>query len=216
MAISDRFKEMRVRLRELRRHLLPSEFSPTGDYTDRQLDRARGYRLLVHAEIESYLEDVAKEITTSAIRRWKHDRHPSALLIAFLASFHSSWNTNSDASNEEIIQLAKSRVNSKDAIGDVIDLAQKQFIQIVKDNHGVKEKNFKSLILPIGIDMNCIDNTWMTNLDNFGRLRGEIAHNTKRIASQINPLDEFNRVKELEVGLKELDLRIVEIGNSRN
>ena len=38
--------------------MLPEKFSPTGDYSDRQLDRARGFRLLAHAEIEAFLEDI--------------------------------------------------------------------------------------------------------------------------------------------------------------
>ena len=44
MSVSARFKQLRTRLAELREHLLPKSFSLTGDYTDRELDRARGYR----------------------------------------------------------------------------------------------------------------------------------------------------------------------------
>ena len=86
MRLSNRFKELRSRLRELRLHLLPASFSPTGDYTDRQQDRARGYRLLVHAEIESYLEDVSRETVTQAIRDWKKSNKPSNIIVSFLAT----------------------------------------------------------------------------------------------------------------------------------
>ncbi|WP_345990326.1 HEPN domain-containing protein [Sulfurimonas sp. HSL1-2] len=211
MPISKRFKELRSRLIELKTHMLPGSFSATGNYTDRQLDRTRGYRLLVHAEIESYLEDVSKEIVTDAIREWKRNGKASNLLIAFLASYHSSWSVNDECSNEEIIQLARSRKKPNDSIEEVIDLAQKQFVQIVKDNHGVKENNFKSLILPTGIDIAGLDNTWMTTLDNFGSLRGEIAHKTKRATTQLNPEDEYKRVKDLLEGLKDLDKKIMNI-----
>lgn len=61
MAPSKRFIELKGRLVELRQNLLPVKFSATGDYTDIQMDHARGYRLLAHAEIESYLEDVSRE-----------------------------------------------------------------------------------------------------------------------------------------------------------
>lgn len=214
MPVSVRFKELSTRLLELRKHFLPTKFSPIGDYTDRQLDRARGYRLLVHAEIEAYLEDVAKEVVTNAIKKWKKDRKASSLLVAFLASYHSSWNVSDDISNHQIIQLANARVKVKDSVNEVIDIAQKQFIKIVKDNHGIKEKNFKSLILPTGIDIDELDNTWLTDLDSFGSLRGEIAHNTKRATGQINPLDEYNKVLSLLAGLKELDRHILKIQNN--
>ena len=209
MALSTRYKELRARVAELRKHLLPGRFSPTGDYTDRQMDRARGYRILVHAEIESYLEDVVKEVVIDCIRIWKKNRRPSSLLIAFLASYHSAWNVNDDNSNQEIIQMAKCRNNIKDSVNEIIDLAQKQFITIVKGNHGVREKNLKSLILPTGVDIDELDYTWLTDLDNFGSLRGEVAHKTKRTTDQINPQDEYNRVKALLEGLKDLDFLIL-------
>lgn len=210
MAVSDRFKELSSRVGELRKHMLPRKFSPTGNYNDRELDRARGYRLLVHAEFESYLEDISKDVVTKAISKWKNDKTPSTILIAFLALYHSSWNVNDEVTNNEIIEIAKSRKN-KDSVEKIIDLAQSQFSQKVRDIHGIKEKNFKTLILPTGIDLCDIDGTWLTNLDNFGKLRGEVAHNTKRATGQINPQDEHNRVKLLLIGLEQLDRQISEI-----
>lgn len=209
MGTSVRFKEMRTRLRELRKHMLPANFSPTGDYTDRQLDRARGYRLLVHAEIESYLEDVAREAVTKAIQDWKNFRKPSLILLSFLAAYHSGWDSNHDRSNEEVIQLARARKKIKDSVNEAIDLAQTQYIARVRDNHGVREKNFKGLVLPVGVDIGSIDPTWLAILDGFGTSRGETAHKTKRATSQINPEDEYRRVRELVKGLEELDEKIL-------
>jgi hypothetical protein len=211
MPLSTRFREMRSRLSQLRLHMLPQNFSPTGDYSDRQLDRARGYRLLVHAEIESFLEDVSRETTTNAIRQWKRDGKPSSVIVAFLASYHSGWSVGDSLSQEEIVQLAKSRVKLKDRIDEVIDVAQKQFIQRVKDNHGIKDKNFKALILPVGIDTEDLDATWLTNMDNFGSLRGEVAHKTMRATGVISPQDEYNAVKRLLTGLEDLDRKICSI-----
>ena len=113
--------------------------------------------------------------------------------------------------NNEIIEIAKSRNNIKDSVEEVINLAQTQFIKKVRDNHGIKEKNFKTLILPTGIDLCDLDATWITNLDNFGGLRGEVAHKTKRATGQINPQDEYNQVKSLLVGLEQLDRKISDI-----
>ncbi|MCE9663907.1 hypothetical protein LY622_10670 [Halomonas sp. M5N1S17] len=210
MPTSIRFKEMRARLTELRHHMLPAKFSPTGDYSDRQLDRTRGYRVLVHAEIESYLEDVAREAVTQAIQKWKNNKKPSTILLAFLAAYHSGWNSNDDRENEEIVRLAKARSRVKDSINEAIDIAQKQYITNVRDNHGVKEKNFKRLIIPLGIEIDELDGTWLTNLDNFGASRGETAHKTKRATGQVNPEDEYKTVQSLVEGLKELDEKILQ------
>jgi len=210
MPTSIRFREMRARVTELRNHMLPAKFSPTGDYSDRQLDRTRGYRLLVHAEIESYLEDVAREAVMQAIQDWKKNKKPSTILLSFLAAYHSGWNSNDERENEEIVRLAKNRSRVKESVNEAIDIAQKQYITIVRDNHGVKEKNFKRLIIPLGIEIDELDGTWLTNLDNFGASRGETAHKTKRATGQINPEDELTTVKKLLDGLKELDEKILQ------
>lgn len=195
-------------MRELRRNLLPSAFSSTGDYTDRQQDRARGYRLLAHAEIESYLEDVSRATVTEAIRLWKNGAKPSRELISFLASYHSSWSTTDSVSNEEIIDIAKSRVNVKESVNKIIDLAQRQFTQRIKENHGVKESNLHRLIVPAGVDPTELDPEWIANLNNFGSIRGEVAHKSKLATGGINPQDELNTVNELILGLEDLDKRL--------
>ena len=211
MPLSSRFKELQRRLRELKINMLPNNFSPTGEYTDRQLDRARGYRLLVHAEIESYLEDVAKDCVMCAVKKWKSSGSPSFTIISLLAAYHSSWNVDSDASNEDIIRIAKTRVNFKDSVNTVIDLAVLQFIKKISDNHGIKENNFKAIIFPVGVRPEDLDSDCISNLNSFGVLRVDIAHQTKRTTTQINPEDEYKTVSNLIIGLKTLDKKILDI-----
>lgn len=215
MCLSIRFKELRSRVRELREHLLPKNFSPIGDYTERQQDRARGYRLLVHAEFESYLEDISRETVTQAIREWKANKNPSIIIVSFLASYHSSWNTGEEIQNEEIVKIATSRKNAKDSIVEIIDLAQQQFTNKLKKNHGVKSKNFKTLILPIGVDIQILDQTWLTSLDDFGSKRGEVAHNARRTQGAINPKDEYDLVQILLSGFLSLDREIMRVRAGR-
>lgn len=217
MQCSNDFIRLRTRLAELRLNMLPHQFSATGgNYSDQDLDRARGYRLLAHAELEFYLESVVRNVITNAIKAWKTNNQPSNIIIAFLAAYHSAWNNDDLASNEDIIKLAKNRKNAKDSISEVIELAQTQFIKILKDNHGVKEKNLKSLILPTGIDISMLDSTWITDLDTFGALRGTVAHNTKALSSEINPRDEFLNVEKLLHGIYLIDFLIMDINKSFN
>jgi len=215
MPLSSRYKEMVIRLRELRKHMLPAKFSLTAEYSDRQLDYARGYRLLVHAEIESYIEDISRETITQAIQSWKANRRTSSILVSFLAAYHSSWSVSDDLNNEAVIKLAKERPNIKDSVNEIIDMAQTQFIKKVKGNNGIKDKNFKELILPTGIEVGELDQTWLTNLDSFGSRRGEIAHKSKRTTGLINPKDEYETVKLLLAGLEALDRKIYEVSCQR-
>ena len=209
MKNSNRFREMTLRLVELKEHLLPQKFSPTGDYTELQQDQARGYRLLAHAEIESYLEDIARAVVDASIKAWKNKGESTKQLVAFLACYHSGWIASDSVHNEQIVELARSRKNVRDSVNKIIDLAHAQFIQRVKNNHGVKEENFLLLILPTGIDKDDLDQTWIANLNNFGSLRGAVAHNKKSITEQINPQDEYATVSDLLKGLYDLDSLIV-------
>ena len=85
MPMSTRFREMRARLTELRHHMLPASFSATGGLQRSTIRSGRaGYRVLVHAEIESYLEDIAREAVTRGDSRVENKiKRPSTILLAF-------------------------------------------------------------------------------------------------------------------------------------
>ena len=58
MAYSVRFKTLEARVIVLRKQFLPARFSPSGAYSPAEFDNARAYRMLVHAELEHYLEPI--------------------------------------------------------------------------------------------------------------------------------------------------------------
>jgi hypothetical protein len=213
MANSRRFKELSKRLKELRNHLLPLKFSKTGDYTDRQIDRTRGYRLLVHAEFEAFLEDSCRDLILKKISDWQRNNKPSTLIIAFLACYHSGWGVDNSLDEVDLINAAKGRTKVKDTAKEAINIAQTQYIQKIKDNNGIKEKNFKTMVLPTGVEIDELDQTWLTNLDQFGKLRGDVAHQAKKTQGMINPEDELKSVNELLKGLKRLDVLFEDIAS---
>jgi hypothetical protein len=57
-------------------------------------------------------------------------------------------------------------------------------------------------------DVADLDQTWLASLDSFCSQKGEVAHNTKRATSIINPQDELATVTQLLVGLLTLDGKI--------
>src|SRR3546814_13221 len=91
MARSTRFIELKRRLRALRDNMLPAKFSPTGDYSARQLDRTRGYRLLAHAEIEAFIEDVCFEAARTSISNWSKTKNVTDALFCLMAHYHNGF-----------------------------------------------------------------------------------------------------------------------------
>ncbi|MDQ8190072.1 HEPN domain-containing protein [Roseibacillus persicicus] len=181
--------------------------SPTGDYSVRKQERACGFSILVHAEIEAFLEDRTREIFHKFCRDFNRDRKVSYSLSCFLCCYHSSWIEIDERHNSEIIAMAKNR-GQANSVADVIQKASIQFSQIISNNHGVKEKNLRSLLIPIGVDFDSLDSIWIAEMESFGALRGERAHTSASVTRTINPEDELYVVRRLLIGLQTLDEKI--------
>jgi hypothetical protein len=167
--------------------MLPKTFSPTGTYSDLQLDRARGYRLLVHAEIEAFLEERASEVVTKAFDSWRRDFKPRHTLICLLACLRPS--------DKPFTTVA-----------DLVGFSFGRFNQVVRDNNGIKEENLLKFLPPAGIDWSAVDATWLSTLNSFGVARGEVAHKSIRVHQPIDPRGEYDMVRtSILPGLKDLD-----------
>jgi hypothetical protein len=187
MAQSRRYRLLELRLGQLRRRLLPKAFSPIGYYNDIQLDRARGYRLLAHAEIEAFLEERASEVVTRVFNLWLNDRKPRHTVVCLLAHFRPG---------------EKSFATVAEAVGFCFG----KFNQTIKDNNGIKQENLQKFLPPVGIDWALMDGTWLSTLNSFGTARGEVAHSSVRVHQPIDPMGEYDTVSnKILPGLKDLD-----------
>jgi HEPN superfamily RiboL-PSP-like protein len=195
---SARFRELERRLKKLRAHFLPATFSPTGDYTDRQLDHARGYRLLAHAEIEAFLEDRCRDVANSTLRRYRTDRRPKAVLLNML-SFHL---VQGQLGKDKLKAIYAAKTNHCD---ESLTDATSAYNNVLAKNQGIREDNMLKMILPLGLDPGQVDATWLNTLDAFGGTRGEVAHTSIRTQQQIDPQDELKTVESLLKGLETLD-----------
>lgn len=87
-------------------------------------------------------------------------------------------------------------------------LAGNSFHNIIEQNHGIKEKNILSLLLPIGIDPDEIDAAWLSGMDSFGAERGLVAHGSQSVyrTQQLpDPESEYNKVILLLSGIRLID-----------
>ena len=179
----------------MRGHLLPREFSQTGEYSKETRDHARGFRLLIHAEIEAYIEDKAREILVGALKDWKANNSVRNVLLALLVFWNRAWMAGNQAPNKTQLDDVASGVNQ----------AAKEYFFNLKSNHGIKEKNLLSVLAPIGIDLRLLDAAWVAAMDSFGENRGIVAHSSVSSSREIDPAGEWNSVGQLIEGLNALD-----------
>lgn len=203
-----RLNSLRERVEELRAHLLPAVFDPTGNYAER--DRigttALSFRVLAHAEIETYFEDRVVEIAKAALNAWKSKQHVSRTALYLVAFSGNEMARPPDT-------LTAPNDNKRKTWPDLLDIqarlekASSEFIgRVLKENHGIREKNILAMLIPIGVDSN-IDNVLVTNLDNLGQRRGEAAHSStsSQVRQGVDPKDEYERVTLILAGLGPVD-----------
>jgi hypothetical protein len=199
VAGSARFVQLQKRTTELRKHFIPP-LDLTGVYSDRQYDRVRGYRLLVHAEIESFLEDRVTELAVQSFSKWEIDRRPRTCLTALVAYYDTQF----PSAPSSVLKPAQ---NPKlDLLEARIEKAKNVFVLKAKtQNNGIREENVLALVLPVGVQAADLNQTWLATIDSFGRERGLTAHTAGRTQQPPDPASEVQTVNQLLRGLKDID-----------
>ncbi|MCF8239180.1 MAG: hypothetical protein K9I85_13550 [Saprospiraceae bacterium] len=181
MPKSKRLSQLESRITFLERNILPTA-NPTGRYTKIEQDLIRSYVLLVHAEIEAYFEDIVREKVRKALINWSTYRKRSSCLKAVLAY----------AGNE--ISYENTPKTDSNNIAFRVNRAVSHFVALIQKNHGIKENNIISMLIPLGIEINEIDPVWLSTMEGFGTARGNIAHSSIRVASLIDRNTELHRI----------------------
>jgi hypothetical protein len=159
-------------------------------------DRLRAYRLLMHAEIEYYFENIVIEKINNEKIKWDNKKIPSQTILSLLAYNECSFPK---------ISSSLSDINSKNDKDFRINKAVGDYIGIIKKNNGIKECNIIPILIPLGIDYSKISQILMNDLSSYGSSRGEVAHNSYKVIKLINPTDEINIVTEIIKGIKDID-----------
>jgi hypothetical protein len=198
---SKRLKDLYKEIGRLRKQFLPDPFDPLGDYANQGRVQAhtRAFLVLSHAEVESYLEEWAKEIARASEVIWQSSSKittPLAFLLGTTAERISLPNT---------LQVSNAKDVRQRLADGTVKLFQKYYKQI-KDNNGVKEKNVLALFGPLGVPSAALGSTLLPNLDTLGAIRGTHAHHSaKAVQSPLDPETEHKRITALLADLVSFD-----------
>lgn len=203
---SRRQVELEMRIAELQRYLLPDRFQPPGTYDDEEcvVLGALAFRVLAHAELEAYFEDRVVEIATTAWLSFKNSGFVSGVILALVGFCGRELHGPPKSLAAPDANKAKhwnSRVDISERIQDIVQTFVKE---IKSDNHGIREWNIIRMLLPIGLHFSKIDSVFLTELDEFGRRRGEAAHSSRsapQVRQGVDPEEELRYVQRLLEGL---------------
>ncbi len=181
MVKSRRLKQLLSRIEFLEKNILPAE-RVNGNYTKKESDLIKSYLLLVHAEIEAFFEDRVMDKLDSALNKWTNNRKKSTCLKSVLAF----------AGND--LSYEKSKKSDSIKIEFRMNRAVNHFKSLIYKNNGVKQNDIINLMIPVGIEFDELDETWLNIMEAFGSTRGNIAHNSLRVQNQLDRNTEKNRI----------------------
>lgn len=176
---------LKCRVEKLRKVYLPKQFSPTGTYNDVVYEKVRAYKVLVHAEMEFYFEEIALIIAKKAYAKWCKYRKASTPLMAIVAYYSGTFPS---------LPQTHTGNRSDEDIDWRINKAYTEYNSLVRNNNGIKEKDILSIFLPIGVISTDIDEDLLIRLNSFGTERGQIVHSTR--ANQ--PADPHDALDDIE------------------
>lgn len=184
---SRRFNQLKSRLNVIENTFLPA-IKPNGNYTKKEQDQTRAYLLLNHAEIEAYFEEIAENKVKRAFKSWKLNKTKSNVLLS-LVSFHET-------------KIADHGMDVR------VNKTLTSYIHGLRQNHGIKESNILSILLPIGIDIDEIDGTWLNTISSFGQNRGEIAHTSATVQQPLDPATIRTTIGQIMSEIADIDVKI--------
>ncbi len=194
MKSSSLYKNLGIRKKQLLKEFL--NFPNADSVIPKNQDKLRAFRLLMHAEIEFFLEESVRALLCFIESEWvTYKRYYPALKYLILYS---------DSRFD-----AKSYIKPEDRIKDII----KSFKTLIDNkNHGIKQKNIISLVVPLGVRNKQLDVAWLSTMDGYGELRGKYAHKSySSVTVIIDKNTEINELRNVLNGLKKLDSRLQEL-----
>src|SRR3954471_11309050 len=159
--MTTRCKQFLNREKELRDTFLPKPRLSL-KYTRREQDLIRAYRLLVHAEIEAFIEERAEQTARRAVQLYRGRKATRALLGLFAFEDRQSKELPEtlDPSEHKLLTRAHKALN--------------RYGYVISQNNGIKEENLSALLLPIGCHEPDLDPLWVTEMNQFGAERGAV------------------------------------------
>jgi hypothetical protein len=156
--------------------------------------------VLVHAELESYLEDRSEQLLGLAHTRWRNDRKVNRPLFC-LMTYYAGDRKGPPGSFD--INAFKDR-NLDTLIGASVNQHRGRILA----NNGIREQNVSELLFPLGFTYTDLNSTLLASMDSFGSRRGNFAHQTIGRAltqHQIDPFVEAATIDQIVTGLAATD-----------
>jgi hypothetical protein len=161
------------------------------EYSSEELVLARAYILFAHAQLEEYLEEIARQRATATLELAKQGQIGGA--VAALLAFHGDkqglpkdFVKYKERSQDSLPSFPKVHPDIDRLVLSQIKVAVDAYNNAIEKNHGVKGANLVTLFAPLGVSPLQMDPLWVAAMDAFGSLRGSHAHSGLSAVSNVS------------------------------
>jgi hypothetical protein len=195
--------DLKSNIQKIETNFLPAR-KEDGEYSEKECLQIDAYIALVHSEIESFLENRCLDICRLSMKDFYEHRKINIVLLGLICFSGKTFSTPPETKD---LKKAQKKEEGIDLIKK-LESAESVYHYNVKNNNGIKERDILGLLLPLGFPYNQLDDLFLTEMNDFGKQRGEIAHtsNIENAAkNRIDPYSTKNRVDKIIAFLIELD-----------
>lgn len=137
-------------------------------------NRIRSFYLVVHAEIQGYLEYLSKGYLSKAYKEYVENNRITKLLLFFSTYGHPNIPTGENFSKESNNKY----IYDFGSFEERYNVMYNSYSKVIKDNNGVKLRDCVKLFYPLGLSLNELEKfKCVVLLESFGEKRGNFAHN---------------------------------------
>lgn len=159
--------------------------------------------MLVHAEVEEFLEQTAVEVLAANHEAWLLDEQARPSLLALLA-----YSPHVAKAPPELKDRGESHVRQA-----IATARERHHHYAPIENHGIDQKYLLALLLPVGIKEVDLGDAWLEQVASLARMRGQVAHRSSsltfpRAESPLVASEAVASVAKVTGGLARLDVRL--------
>lgn len=170
---SPEYSNLKMAIAELETGLMGFSSRADGAYTSEELLKCQAFVVFSHAEIENYLEKIARRIMHEAKTRWETTFIPDRVIATLLAY-----------RRKEVIGPPLEFKNStgKANIKEIVKTSLKLQDEAISGNNGIKMANLSELLCPLGVLQDDVDEVLLIQLTNIGSKRGDFVHKQSKVS----------------------------------
>jgi hypothetical protein len=163
------YEALVARVEELKARFVNFDIPIDRDPNSHELDMIASFKLLVHAEIEEFIETRIFETIEESVTIWETQRRVTRGLLNLAVRWYPWF---------EQEKNPNARPQSFQAFSAFLKDTAARARSEVNENNGIRQNSFSRLCYSVGIMLDDLPGALLASLDSYGRGRGEVAHQT--------------------------------------